>query len=66
MPAEIIREGDLVEILPAAAPPLGQPPVWRPHGIVVAVDRPLQRATVRVRDRHYPVEVPLRLLRRVT
>ena len=49
-----LRVGDVVEILPAAAPPPGQPPAPRPHGIVLEVDQATRRATVRPYGRRLP------------
>jgi hypothetical protein len=59
-----LQVGDTVEILPAAAPPTGQPAASKPYGTIVAVDQSTQRATVRLYGRRYPIDVPLRLLRR--
>ena len=61
-----IRAGDLVEIVPDAPPPAGQPAPPKRHGLVEAVDAATGRATVRVQGRRYPLEVPLRQLRRRT
>jgi hypothetical protein len=66
MPDPPFQAGDAVEILPATAPPLGQPPATKPQGIVVAVDEETCRATVRLIGRHYAMEVPLVQLRRLT
>lgn len=64
MPDPPLQAGDVVEILPAAAPPPGQPAASRSYGTIVAVDQSTRRATVRLYGRRYPIEVPLRLLRR--
>jgi len=59
-----LRAGDIVEVLPATAPP-GQPPAPRPHGVVLAVDQGTRRATVRLYGRRFATELPLAQLRRV-
>jgi hypothetical protein len=61
-----LQAGDAVELLPATAPPPGQPTAQGAYGTVVAVDLATRRATVRLYGRRYPIEVPLRLLRRLT
>jgi hypothetical protein len=65
MPERLVHEGDLVEILPATAPPPGQPAAPRPHGVVAAVDHQMGRATVRVQGRRFPLELSLQQLRRL-
>jgi hypothetical protein len=65
MPDLPVHEGDLVEILPATAPPPGHPPAPRPHGVVDAVDHQMGRATVRVQGRRFPIELSLQQLRRL-
>ena len=66
MPEVPLQAGDAVEILAATAPPPGQPAALRAYGTIVAVDQAIRRATVRLYGRCYPIEVPLRLLRRLT
>jgi hypothetical protein len=65
MPDRPVHEGDLVEILPAAAPPRGQPPASHPHAVVAAVDHVMGRAIVRVQGRRLPIELSLQQLRRL-
>ena len=60
-----IHAGDFVEVLPTTTPPGGLATAPRRCGTVVTTDPTTQRATVRLPDRHYPLEVPLHQLRRV-
>ena len=61
-----LQAGDAVEILPATASPPGQPAALRAYGTIITVDQALGRASVRLQGRRYPIDVPLRLLRRLT
>lgn len=64
MANELLQIGDLVEILPAERP-VGQPAPPRRYGRVLAVEAGADRATVQVEQRHYPLQLLLRHLRRV-
>jgi hypothetical protein len=66
MPEAPLQAGDTVEILPTTAPPPGQPAAPTAYGTIITVDPVLGRASVRLQGRRYPIEVPLRLLRRLT
>ncbi len=64
MVEDLLQVGDLVEILPAERP-VGQPAPPRRFGRVVAVEAEDGRATIRLEDRRYPLQLPLRQVRRV-
>src|SRR3954453_14205343 len=66
MPEAPLQVGDAVEILPAAAPPPGQPTAPKAYGTIITVDQVLGRASVRLQGRRYPIDVPLCFLRRLT
>jgi hypothetical protein len=58
MPATLLQAGDAVEMLPATAPPLGQPAAPITYGTIITVDQATGRATVRLPGRRYPIDVP--------
>ena len=66
MPEVPLQAGDAVEILAATASPPGQPAALGSYGTVVAVDQATRREAVRLYGRRYPIQVPLRLLHRLS